>query len=330
MRVIRFPRPITNNAVFQIQRFHYRANRYLKDISRPELEQRFADIWQNAITLRDDGKYTVLLPRLNGMRAPTRNIDFIRLLTEVGEEISMRGLLGSGQLTHVPRRIKRLADETWCRRPDWIIASQFSRESYLNQPKMLFKFGEAQFVRNLYERGEAFIRPASSFNKFEGDVARQDDELAVHWYSAGERIQFHTADYYCWCCGSVYDYRLFWDFASTDEPPRPADACLAIHDPDELVQRFAKALRGIPNIVQARMTPVLYYDPYGIADDTAAFESYKDEAIQCSKHFRFAYQWEFRLVIVPVERSNLKPFTLQLGSLKDIADIIVSPDANNT
>src|SRR5947208_17146265 len=120
MRVIHVPRGITDNDVFQIQRFHYRANRYLKDVTRSELEQRFADIWGNVITLRDDGKYTPLMPKLNGMRAPTRNIDFIRLLTEVGEEIRMRGLLSSGQITNVPRRIKRLADESWCRRPNWI------------------------------------------------------------------------------------------------------------------------------------------------------------------------------------------------------------------
>jgi hypothetical protein len=76
-------------------------------------------------------------------------------------------------------------------------------------------------------RGEVLIRAASSFKVFDGDSARQDDELSIHWFRSGERVEFSASDFYCWCCGSVYDYRLFYDFK--DGNGAPADACVAIN-----------------------------------------------------------------------------------------------------
>jgi hypothetical protein len=190
---------------------------------------------------------------------------------------------------------------------------------------MLFKFGKAEYIRALYERGEAFIQPASTFNGMSGDTARQDDELTVQWHRAGGKIEFRASNYYCWCCGSVYDYRLFWDFRD-GQTGKPGDACLAIHNPDAFVQRFAAAIKGTPDIVRLRLTPVLYYDPLAVSDNPIAFAAYQDEAIQCMKHFRFAYQWEFRVVIIPADPSSLEPFKLNLGPLKDIAELIAAPE----
>ncbi len=319
--VVRFPRPVSIEAILEIQRFRYRANRYMQALSKEELEQRTHDVMANVITLRDDGKYSLILPKRDGLFVPTRNIDFVRLYVELGEELHIRGLLGQ-QSANPPEKIRRLADESWCRRPDWVNASQHSRESYLNIPTMLFKFGRAEHMRALYERGEAFVSPASSFKVADGDAARQDDELAMHWYRSGEKVEFRASDYYCWCCGSVYDYRLFWDF---QRGGKPADACLAIHNLDSFMDRFAKAVCAIPNAVRVRLAPVLYYDPLAVSDDPTEFAAYQDEVIQCAKHFRFAYQWEFRVVIVLSDPSSLQPRKLELGSLKDIAELIVAP-----
>jgi hypothetical protein len=64
--------------------------------------------------------------------------------------------------------------------------SQHSRESYFNVPKMLFKFGKAQHMRDLYERGELLVRPASYVASSDG-AARQDNELTMSWYREGKK-----------------------------------------------------------------------------------------------------------------------------------------------
>jgi hypothetical protein len=86
----------------------------------------------------------------------------------------------------------------------------------------------------------------------------------------------------------------------------------------------AATAREIQN-ANVRLTPVFYYDPLAVTDDPTEFAPYKDEAIQCAKHFRFAYQWEFRVVIAPPDPSSLKAFKLEMGPLKDIAELIVAP-----
>jgi hypothetical protein len=250
------------------------------------------------------------------MHVATRNIDFVRLYVELGEELHIRGLLNEKSATPV-EKIKRLADESWCRRPDWVSASEHSRESYFNQPKILFKFSKAQHMRDLYERGEALVWPASHFASADG-AARQDNELTMSWYRDGKKIEFSTSDYYCWCCASVYDYRLFMDFQS--------DACLAIKDIGSFMERFAKAVAAqVSGAKNVRLIPAYYYDPLSVSDDPIEFATVKDEAIQCAKHFRFAYQWEFRVVITRSGPTPLQPFKIEMGSLQDIAELIVAP-----
>ncbi|WP_426420956.1 hypothetical protein [Bradyrhizobium genosp. A] len=304
-------------AVLEIQRFHYRNNRYIQSLSRDELEQRLHDVLANVLTLRDDGKYALIQPKRNGMRAPTRNIDFLLLYAELAEEFLIRGLLDGEQSTNPPEKIRRLADESWCRRPDWVSASQHSRESYFNAPRMLFKFGKAGHMRALYERGELLVKPASYFASADG-AARQDNELTISWYRDGKKIDFSTSDYYCWCCASVYDYRLFMDFGS--------DACLAINDIDAFIERFANAVAAqVAGVGNVRLIPAYYYDPLSVSDDPAEFVTVQDEAIQCAKHFRFAYQWEFRVVITRSTPPPFQPFKFEMGSLRDIAELIVAP-----
>ncbi|MBR1154282.1 hypothetical protein [Bradyrhizobium sp. JYMT SZCCT0428] len=185
-RVLRFPRPINLQAILAIQGFYYRSNRYMQALTREELDQRLHDVAANVMKLRDDGKYTLIQPKRNGMHAPTRNIDFLLLYTELAEEFLIRGLLdGGGKSTNPPERIRRLSGESWCRRPDWENASQYSRESYLNKPKMLFKFGKAEHIRPLYERGEVFVKPASFFKVAEARLVKMTNLRCAGMMQAG-------------------------------------------------------------------------------------------------------------------------------------------------
>jgi hypothetical protein len=46
--------------------------------------------------------------------------------------------------------------------------------------------------------------------------------------------------------------------------------------------------------------------------------------VQFCKHFRFAYQTEFRFVLMPEEDRQLEPLFLSLGNITDIADIVAA------
>jgi hypothetical protein len=120
------------------------------------------------MTLGDDGKYR---PRFrvrkdHGYRiyAPIRNLDFLRMATDAWEEMRLRGLN-----TRVPLKLKlvqmakRLPDESWCQRPDWISASRLSLDKY-EQPRMLFKFSKAEWNKELIQAGRVHISPASHYN----------------------------------------------------------------------------------------------------------------------------------------------------------------------
>ena len=62
--------------------------------------------------------------------------------------------------------------------------------------------------------------------------------------------------------------------------------------------------------------PVFYYDPFNIEAPTIVDE------IFLSKPFRFAYQHEYRLVVLPTKPQNLDAFFIELGPLGDIAELI--------
>jgi hypothetical protein len=79
-----------------------------------------------------------------------------------------------------------------------------------------------------------------------------------------------------------------------------------------------------PKIGRVTLLPVFYYDPFAISDDPQSFSPYATEVIRMAKHFRFAYQCEFRFVFVPTESTIPKTFKFELGSISDIAELIVN------
>jgi hypothetical protein len=72
-RSIRFARPVSRGSILEIIRFRYRPNRYMQALSEEEFNQRFNDIWINAFTLLDDGKYEMIQPMPDGMLHHTQH-----------------------------------------------------------------------------------------------------------------------------------------------------------------------------------------------------------------------------------------------------------------
>lgn len=320
--VYKLARPISVNDLPRYWIARYRARRYLADLSDNELDIRLADILSNAFHLGEDGKYR---PRFHvdtaNLYAPIRHIDYLRLMTDAWDEGRLRGHKRGGKnLASFGLQLARHGAAEWRVRNDWTSQSKLSLETYEN-PKMLFRFGTASRNRDFVTYGRVRFAPASLYKDHENNAVR-DDELSVSWAGVnGTKGQLSAPDYYALCMAAEYDLRLYEDFG--------ADSCVAIHDPREFRRRMVSAILSHnragrePRIQWMYCCPAIYYDPFDLAPLSAVHD------IQFLKHFRFAYQTEYRFVVTPKEAGCLAAFFLDIGSLEDISVMISSESSQS-
>jgi hypothetical protein len=317
------PRAVQINSLAEFWIRDYRANRYLQHLSKTDLDERIADIASNMMALGDDGKYR---PRFRVRKdhtykiyAPIRNLDFLRLATDAWEEMRLRGLNTRLSLeARLVQLAKRLPDESWCKRADWISKSRLSLDKY-ERPRMLFKFSRIQWNEEFIHTGQIHISPASHYNDTAAINAIRDDELRFEWYDEYlARRVLEVQDYFCLCLSSEYDYRLFVDFRY--------DSCVAIQNPSEFSRRLRQAIfkhneehpdYGISRLIEC---PIIYVDPFAVVSPQDGME------VHFCKHFRFSYQTEFRFVLMPAVHRKLQPFFLSLGGITDIAEMVQAPE----
>jgi hypothetical protein len=319
--VRRFPRATQINSLATYWIRDYRANRYLQRLSKNDLLARIADIVSNLMALGDDGRYRPRFRvRKDHIYAPIRNLDFLRMEVDAWEEMRLRGYMPLPALDTKRLQIaKRLSDQSWCQRPDWIQNSRLSLDNY-ERPRMLFRFSETQWNEEFIELGRVRISAASRYNDTAAINAVKDDELRLEWYDTQlTRKVLEVKDYFCLCLSSEYDYRLFGDFQS--------DSCVAIKDPVVFSQRLRHAIsqhnKEHPDsrIAQLIECPIVYIDPFTLLPPEEVVE------VQFCKHFRFAYQTEFRFVLTPADDRQLEPFFLNIGTITDIAERVMAPEA---
>lgn len=124
-----------------------------------------------------------------------------------------------------------------------------------------------------------------------------------------EKVEMRS-DYFVYCMTHAAAHRLFDDFGY--------DACVAITRPREFLQRLIAAVKTALPDWHVGSGRVKYEDPH--------FVSARDLRIPMTKHFRYAYQREYRVFWVPQEpRKNLNPFFVELGSIEDCASLIILP-----
>lgn len=128
------------------------------------------------------------------------------------------------------------------------------------------------------------------------------DSAGNHQYTIKSKT-----DYYVYCLSSSWSPRLFGDFEK--------DSCLIIKNPSIFEERMVRALsRELPDW-QGLGTKVTYIDPLNCSKDGIE--------IFYSKHFKFAYQKEYRIAWYPSEPiEKLKPFFIYLGNMEDICELI--------
>jgi hypothetical protein len=214
----------------------HRDRRYARHLTQTELNQRFRDIFINLLSLKTDGKISVL-SNLDEMARWTE------LFTHMLEEFEIRHGPFPGGFTRdvlhsetFPDFVGALADRAVA-----VLAAR-----HVSPENAFIKFGKRRHMEALYERGAIRIQPASFYATPSHNGAVRDDELALGLSFALSRddiaalvknpkdvpanapdqrvnVQFSSpGDCSLYCVSTALDPRLFVDFE--------AEACVIIRD----------------------------------------------------------------------------------------------------
>ncbi len=198
--------------------------------------------------------------------------------------------------------------------------------------KYLLKYGKYEFLQSTLKEGKIRIMPAASYEDASLNYAIRDSELENRFRGiptdikmeifdeeTGESVGFiepeeqfeylvrARTNYYVYCLANYYSLRMFGDFE--------ADCCLIIKDPDRFLQKLVDQFDvQMPNYKVA-LNHVEYFDPLNVKSS--------NYNVYFSKHFRFSYQQEFRVIWLPAEPTiKLEPVFLDLGNLEDCCEIL--------
>lgn len=306
----------------ELWRGQYRDRRYLEYLPQEQLDRRTADLLTNLCTLTPAGQIGLIRP--DGPAG-----EWHERWTHILEEYALRyGLYPAGLSRDVIDTFQP-PRPTYPTPPSGHAA--LARLG-LERGQFLLKFGREEHLRPALEEGRLRIGPASSYDDASLNAAIQDDELSFETIShpasfklevlprngglsvpiraAGNltAIQSSSTNYYVYCMSTAADHRLFDDFE--------ANACLAIRQPPEFVRRLVGAVRDLLPGWGSGGGPITYADPH--------FTRVADVQVPMTKHFRFAYQWEYRVFWLPPDpRHELEPHFVTVGSLQDCAELVV-------
>jgi hypothetical protein len=304
----------------------YRDHRYLQDLAEDELLKVCRDTFRNFMTINLEGKASPL-----SLDHPRHWYWRVRLLHTL-EEFSIRfGPYPNGFDDSFVTSIK-------LPRPDSFRVEKAASaidSQLLARGEYLVKYGQKSHLFGMLDKGLVRIAPASSYAEFEKNDAISDTELkfTCQFYNSPlELISQHAAvpptlaagkfihgtalleltmreDYYLFCLSASYDPRLFDDFES--------DACMIIDSPIEFRDRLMRCVADKTQCKGWNFSAVTYVDPFSIPDPSLhPF---------LRKHHRYAYQDEVRAVWQMQKGCghNLDPIFVELGSLRDIARVIL-------
>ncbi len=306
----------------ELWRREYAQRRYLEHADTPTVHRRFKDIMVNSILLTDDVKI--------GLPPPGEELRYwMRLGTHVMHEMELRP---NGWLTTASfRDMDFLGTRSPLATP--AAAAVVAYRPQLPSTPYLVKYGKVAFLRETLEQGRIRIAPASSYADPSLNGAIRDDELRLAVHVDGKELvveivdpatgKVHRAtpvghatftlgmrtDYYVGCFAQKLAPRLFVDF--------DADGAIIVKNPDELLRRIVAAMERVNPGLRPAAAPIRYIDPFHVAD-------VRKVGLPFAKHFRYAYQNEFRVAWAPPkEVERVDSAFLDLSDLRDIAELLV-------
>ena len=316
---------------------------YMRELPMKDLNQRFHDIVTNIVKTSEDGKV--------GMEVALSGVEWLRYQHHVLMEAKAREL-------PYPLFLDKRHARDWNR--DEFTSSvkgthsagafqavKAWAEGSGNHRFSVVKYGERRFMERFLRYGEILVRPSAAYNHAAFNRAQRDDENSVSVFGVrtgdgkavpandlpvwwGNRLSMNRysastdRDYMLYCMGTTLSPTLFSQFGET------YDACILIHDLVEFAKRMDEGTRrrfpsGAFVHAHGRTT---YIDPLNAIPPTPE-PSKRTGAIPIPflKHFRHAYQEEYRFVWVPTEPlRGFEEVLLSIGSIEDIAEIICLKD----
>lgn len=290
----------------------YRQNRYLANLPSTNLEIRLKDILLNLLDFSNKGEpFFNQTLKMNG---------FVERYVHVDEELKQRGI----NKLSINNPSKYLINY-----PNVGNAINAWENKKLPTGQYLVKFGKKEHLCQMKDIGSIRINAASFYNDSSLNLAVQDDELSQTTMlpkgttikkqnNNGEYEEIkgvkslsvtnkYTTDFYVYCMGTNYQHRLFDDFNT--------NACLLIYDVPKFLDRFLRSIRKDYSNWQLKSGNIKYYDP---------FFPKPSLDIPFNKHFSYWYQSEYRIAFKPKSSVfNLKHIDIEIGSLKDCAELIL-------
>lgn len=302
-------------------RSEYRANRYLQHLSQEELVARAGHLMTNLLALTAENKIGLL-----EVRGPAAQ--WHRKWGHALEEFVLRhGPFPAGMSPEIQKSLQIPDTDTPPIPPAY--ADLRPRAG-----SFLVKLGRREHLEPFIDSGVIRIAPASAYDDPSLNAAIADDELSFETITPTTDVRLellppdggppiplpasgnlrvrHTlpTNYYVSCFSTAADFRLFGDFG--------ANACVVIRDPREFLIRLTRAFRAHISGFKVGGGAVRYLDPL----EARPIDVY----LPMVKHFRYWYQWEYRVYWLPdTPLKQLEPLFLDLGSLGDIADILLLP-----
>ncbi len=299
----------------------YRKDRYMDHLSEKDLFQRAKDIILNCIKINRNGKISFDTSDDYGQFFWVR---FSHIVEEYNirygdfrkkfDEQNVHGL-------EIPKNFQ-LIDK---------VCEQINRFDSNENIPILYKYGKLTYLNDYLENGKLRISPASSYNDSSLNHAMKDDELNFTSQIHPSKLRMElldkdgnfksnikplerklvfksTTDFYVFCLSRIFSPRLFVDFDN-------ADGCLVIKDVAKFIKRFTESFYKNNDNFFGLLDNAKYVDPL--------FTTIQEYDLYFSKHFRYAYQREFRICFVPQKDiKQLKTIELQLGCLNDCCELI--------
>jgi hypothetical protein len=297
-------------------RCEYYRRPYLAGATDDQIRARFCDVFFNVFDLDELGRFTPTAESFVDAR-------FFQRFTHLLEEYGGRGGLPADVIRSARAPMLKYLD-----------AQEPQRRAWLNSSagQVLVKYSKRQYLEETVRYGRLRVSPASYYNDINHISAIRDCEaerlLIIPTFDErmrgeksikynGAELKFGDSDleitlisnnYYLYCLCTGLHYRLPIDFE--------ADSALVISDPRRFQRIFSKALRKEFPKSKLRWGEVYYYDPY------TDYDKVTDPVM--TKHFRYHYQREFRIVIDPRDggANDWEPIYLELGDLRDLASIV--------
>lgn len=293
----------------------YRQMPYMAHLSNSEVEERAKDIFNLLTILEPSGKLGVLTGK-------NMKVDLWNKWTHLLAEMSRRHGPYPNGFDNGFMKTASIVNPTY---PESPLSKVAIDKLGGVRSGWLFKFSKKKYVQEMLNYGRFRLTPASYYDDPSLNAAIRDDELVFKGsvntklkafvkldpsLASYGRMDYEIkgrSNYYVACFASSYTYREFDDFE--------ADCCLVVKKPRVFVDRLMKAgCQALPGF-ESFADSVKYIDP--LLCDPSKID------ITFAKHFKYAYQNEYRAIWSPKNpMSDLPTKFIEIGDLNDVAEII--------